>query len=175
MESDLIKLEQRLKEIETTTESLRQEKSIVEAQIRKIHLSKDITEYESGQCEFDPQMSVDELRKAKFGWKQLRYIVYKIHGTGVTYPHRHWQVSIFSRSYTTGDVSYHEYTDEQYARLLMIFLEEQGCRYCKQIGHCIEKCPKKEKLYCKACLKKGHTIAKCRDLAALQKYHSPRK
>jgi hypothetical protein len=133
------KLEARLKKITKEEEILKQEKICIERkmkELRSIDLVEEITKF---KFDFDSEMKLKDLEE--LSWEQLRYIIYKLYGLEARYPHKHWQLSIYGRTYTTGDVSYHEYTDEQYKKLLKIFLTEHSCKYCKKISHSIQKCP----------------------------------
>lgn len=72
-----------------------------------------------------------------------------------------------SRGYTTGDVSYHQYTDDEYRKKLLFHL--QRCKFCHEMGHEVKGCSVLRETKCKICKRKGHTEKHCRDADSLQK------
>lgn len=143
---------------------------MIEHQIKEMEDLEERAEYEAKKFDYDPMLTTDQLEG--FTLRQYEYIVYSIHGMGATrnYGTLRCQVSIFSRDYTYGDVSYGVFSDTQYMGVLRDYLTKHACTYCKQIAHTKLKCPKLLAMKCSACQQQGHLLRKCRDVDALRRY-----
>lgn len=174
---EMEELVQELKETEKHISEWQKKADEIRKLISKKQREDFIADLEKGSFDFDPEMTFQEIEtKSKdLTWEQLRYLVYKIHGPDATYPQRSWRQSIYSRVYCTGDISWHEYSDGEYKRLLLVYLREASCKYCKKISHVIVSCPILDKFKCDACGKRGHTVHKCRDVSSLRKFASRHK
>lgn len=149
------KIEQSLKDIEVLKkqkEKLDYDIREKESQVSKYLLDLDILRIEKGAVPLDSDIST-------LSCAQLEYICYKRYGYQ-KYPDRH---------YTTGDVSFHTFSDADYSKVLKRFMETHVCVYCKGVDHVVRDCEILEKKTCQACGKKGHTISGCRDTRSLRK------
>ena len=104
---------------------------------------------------------------------QLIFLVYKLYKftsrkTGDRY-HDGRQYATLSRTYVTGDVSYHKFTDEQWRQRLIQRLTEGACTECKTVCHTKDTCPIILAKECIACGKSKHLIQECTDVEALRR------
>lgn len=82
---------------------------------------------------------------------QLEYVAYKFYGYG-NYP---------SRFYTVAEVD-KIYTDDEYKKILQIFIETSYCHYCLSRTHLITECNFYQNHICSWCGYHSHTEDGCR-------------
>ena len=142
----IVSLREQIKQQTKVVEEAVTTKTCLESELHKMYELELKCRLASQKFEFDKIPVIDMLKD--FSIEQLEYLIYHYYGQKVVVPVGGHEQSIFSRHYTYGDVSYGIADDKMYRRWLVQYLTETSCRYCKEIGHTMEYCPKISKKFC---------------------------
>ena len=132
-------------EIQAKIKALEDSKETYIAEIDREILSlrkelKSLQEQKYREAAFDYSQTRD-LKKLSI--PQLQYIICDRVGLEATYPLRTWRQSIFSRMQCQGDITWFELSDEQYKKLLCLYItNELSCKRCKKYSHWTKDCSK---------------------------------
>lgn len=118
------------------------------------------------------ELNEKELNEREYTVEQLEWLVKEIHGPNpfLSKTDSKYRIPVLARVYATGDLTWHERSDEEQIAYLKRWLSDQACFYCHKLEHRRPDCPILARKFCGKCKCYGHSKKYCPILNPKLKY-----
>lgn len=166
LRAQLSAVDKEIKDLTTQLQEKRFKQSQITDAIAAFSRQQQIDKFEAERFDYS-KLDTTDLKNLTL--EQLEFIVYDLNGVDAKRRNGAFgYVSMFSRGYNYGDVSFAEYTDTQYRDILTDVIAQSSCRACRQLKHEF-RCPK---IMCKYCSGLDHIDHDCENTKAIHMWYA---